>query len=287
MTRAAPGGSAGSAAASPTERRPDRPGTRGVGTAAAAEAPAPSLQVAAGPLGPGGRARGRARGGARPRDGLRPQYPRLAERRDLLPGLGRVQLAAPDHQRVAGLRGPPARPLRPDRRRRRHRPEPRVQSPRRRPRPPGPRGAGQQQQCGLCSLRRDHLQGPEAPLLQQRGGRDPDQLRQRQGKRQAPARRGPPAPSGRGSYGQGAPAELGGRDAAGLERLSLEGVYFPFEGGDEGPGNVSRKSPGGSWEPVLGDWVEKRAQWEVVVLAGFSLSEEGVGSVNCGRGAYH
>jgi len=49
-------------------------------------------------------------------DGLRSQHPRLAERGDLLPRLGRVQLSAPDHHHLAGHGDHPARPLHQDRR---------------------------------------------------------------------------------------------------------------------------------------------------------------------------
>lgn len=180
VTRAAPGGSAGGAVASPTERLPDRPGG----------AQSPRRRRSARPLTAGGRGRagsrhpgrGRARGGARPRDGLRPQHPRFAERRDLLSGLGRVQLAPPPRRRVAGPRGAPARPPGPDRRRRRRAPGPAARAPRR-PGPQGPRRAGQRRQRRLRGAGGDHLRGPEAPLLRQRGGRDADQLLQRQGER--------------------------------------------------------------------------------------------------------
>lgn len=164
----APAGSARCPAVSPTERRwPGRP--RNGRGAAAAEAPAPHCRCGRGAGAGRAGGRGQARGGARPVDGLRPQHPRPAERRDLLPGLGSSPARSRQTTGVSQApRAPPARP-RPDRRRRRHPPEPRVRVPRRRPRPQGLRGAGQRQQHGLRGPRGDHLQGPEAPLLQQRG----------------------------------------------------------------------------------------------------------------------
>ena len=54
------------------------------------------------------------------RHGLRSQYPRLSERGDLLPRLGRIQLAAPDHHHLPGHRGHAARALHQDRRGRDH-----------------------------------------------------------------------------------------------------------------------------------------------------------------------
>lgn len=54
-------------------------------------------------------------GGASLSDGLRSQYPRLAERRDLLPRLRRVQLPPPDHHHLSGHRGHATRALHQDR----------------------------------------------------------------------------------------------------------------------------------------------------------------------------
>lgn len=49
--------------------------------------------------------------GASLRHGLRSQYPRLSERRDLLPRLRRIQLPPPDHHHLSGHRGHATRPL--------------------------------------------------------------------------------------------------------------------------------------------------------------------------------
>lgn len=131
-----------------------------------------------------GPARRRCSGVGKGRDGLRPQHPRLAERRDLLPGLGRVQFPPPDHHHLAGHRHP-ARPLHQDRRGRLHPLRPRLPEPAaaaalRRPPPQGAQGAR--------SLR----PGQGDPLLRRRGGDpDPDQQRQRPGKPR-PLRSGSP-----------------------------------------------------------------------------------------------
>lgn len=49
--------------------------------------------------------------GAALRHGLRSQYPRLSERRDLLPRLGRIQLPPPDHHHLSGHGGHATRAL--------------------------------------------------------------------------------------------------------------------------------------------------------------------------------
>lgn len=49
--------------------------------------------------------------GASLRHGLRSQYPRLSERRDLLPRLRRIQLPPPDHHHLSGHRGHATRAL--------------------------------------------------------------------------------------------------------------------------------------------------------------------------------
>lgn len=54
---------------------------------------------------------GSGSGGASLSDGLRSQYPRLSERRDLLPRLRRVQLPSPDHHHLSGHRGHATRAL--------------------------------------------------------------------------------------------------------------------------------------------------------------------------------
>lgn len=123
-------------------------------------------------LGSRGGAGGVAAAAARQRDGLRSQHPCLAERRDLLPGLGRVQFPPPDHHHLAGHRRHLARPLHQDRRGRHHPFGARL---------PEPPAAAHLPGAPAQGARRARRQERRATLLWRRGG-DPDQPDQRQGK---------------------------------------------------------------------------------------------------------